>query len=59
MHPRRLKVHPTIYTLALLLFAAAASAQKPPQARPVQIENGKLLGVLTADQKVIAYKGIP
>ena len=59
MHPRRLKVHPTICTLALLLSAAAASAQKPPQARPVQIENGKLLGVLTSDQKVIAYKGIP
>ena len=59
MHPRRLKVHPTICTLALLLSAAAASAQKPPQARPVQIENGKLLGVLTPDQKVIAYKGIP
>jgi para-nitrobenzyl esterase len=59
MHPRRLKVHPTIYALALLLCAATASAQKPPQARPVQIENGKLLGVLTADQKVVAYKGIP
>ena len=46
---------------ALLLFAATAliTAQKPLEVRPIQIENGKLLGVLTPDQKVIAYKGIP
>src|ERR1035441_7535271 len=47
-------------TRTLLLFAIAGSfiamAQQP---RPIQIENGKLAGVLTADQKVIAYKGIP
>jgi para-nitrobenzyl esterase len=39
---------------ALILFVGAASAQKP-----IQIDSGKLLGVLTPDQKVIAYKGIP
>ena len=52
MHPRHLKVHPTIYALALLLSAATAAAQRPPQLRPVQIDSGKLLGVLTPDQKV-------
>jgi para-nitrobenzyl esterase len=55
MHLRRLK----LYAIALILSAAAAFAQKPLQLRPVQIDNGKLLGVLTADQKVVAYKGIP
>ena len=56
MHSRQQK----LYTLILILFAAAAStAQKPIQLRPVQIDSGKLLGVLTADQKVIAYKGVP
>ena len=63
MHPRRRMDRTAIYALAIVLTAAAAgdvaAAQKPPQVRPVQIENGKLLGVLTADQKVIAYKGIP
>jgi para-nitrobenzyl esterase len=60
MHPHPFKIGPAIYTLTLLLCAATvASAQKPPQVRPVQIENGKLQGVLTADQKVIAYKGVP
>jgi para-nitrobenzyl esterase len=60
MHPRRLK-YTALYTLAVFLMAAAAtaSAQKPLQIRPVQIDSGKLQGVLTADQKVIAYKGIP
>jgi para-nitrobenzyl esterase len=48
-----------ICTLALILSAATAAAQKPPQLRPIQIASGKLLGVLTPDQKVIAYKGIP
>lgn len=51
---------PHALTRTLLLCALAGSqalfAQQP---RPIQIENGKLLGVLTADQKVIAYKGIP
>jgi para-nitrobenzyl esterase len=61
MHPRRFKISPALHTLlAVFLFAAAiASAQKPPRVRPVQIENGKLQGVLTADLKVIAYKGVP
>ena len=60
MHPRRLKVHPTICTLAILLCRRRSRrrAEAAP-ARPVQIDNGKLLGVLTPDQKVIAYKGIP
>src|ERR1700756_2959294 len=43
----------TLFAVAVL-FAASAVAQKP-----IQIENGKLLGVLTPDQKIIAYKGIP
>ena len=38
---------------------AVAAPPKPPETRPIQIENGKLQGFLTADQKVIAYKGIP
>jgi para-nitrobenzyl esterase len=60
MHPRRFKISPAIHTLVFLLCAAAtATAEKPPQVRPVQIENGKLQGVLTADFKVIAYKGVP
>src|ERR1035437_3854774 len=60
MHPRRFKISPAIHTLVFLLCAAAtATAEKPPQVRPVQIENGKLQGVLTADLKVIAYKGVP
>jgi para-nitrobenzyl esterase len=42
-----------------MLLAASAAAQKPAALRPIQIENGKLLGVLTPDQKVIAYKGVP
>ena len=44
---------------ALVFLAATTTAQKPTPTRPIQIENGKLLGVLTPDQKVIAYKGIP
>ena len=38
------------------LCATLAGAQQP---RPIKIESGKLQGVLSADQKVIAYKGIP
>jgi len=41
---------------------AAKRAAKParvPQGRPVQIENGRVLGVPTPDAQVIAYKGIP
>jgi para-nitrobenzyl esterase len=46
--------------LALFLaIASAAAAQKPVEVRAIQTESGKLLGVVTSDQKVIAYKGIP
>jgi para-nitrobenzyl esterase len=56
MHSRQLK----LYSLALILSAATIiTAQKPIQPRPVQIDSGKLLGVATADGKVIAYKGVP
>ena len=47
-----------LIALSTLLCAALAAAQSPTL-RPIQIENGKLLGVLTPDQKIIAYKGIP
>jgi para-nitrobenzyl esterase len=43
----------------LLCTAAAFAAPNPAEPRPIQIDSGKLLGVLTPDQKVIAYKGIP
>jgi para-nitrobenzyl esterase len=56
MHQRRTKL---AFSITLAVAATAVSAQKPPEARPIQIESGKLLGVLTPDQKVIAYKGIP
>jgi len=58
MFLRRLKKYIPCYIFPLFL-AAAAFAQKPPQVRPVQVDSGKLLGVLTADQKVVAYKGVP
>jgi len=46
--------------IALCLLATTAlAAPRPPEVRPVQTANGKVLGVLTPDQKVIAYKGIP
>lgn len=41
---------------ALAVFTFSASAQQP---KPIHVDSGKLQGVLTADQKVIAYKGIP
>jgi len=37
----------------------AAKPARVPQGRPVQIENGRILGVPTPDAQVIAYKGIP
>jgi para-nitrobenzyl esterase len=47
----------------LAFFAATvssfAAAQKPIEVRAIQVEGGKLLGVVTPDLKVIAYKGIP
>jgi para-nitrobenzyl esterase len=59
MHPCRKQFASSI-TFAIAFFATSVViAQKPPEARPIHIENGKLLGYLTADQKVIAYKGIP
>jgi para-nitrobenzyl esterase len=59
MHPRRTHLAFSI-TLAILPFATPnLPAQKSPEAHPIQIESGKLLGVLTPDQKVTAYKGIP
>ena len=65
MHPHRNeRPHPFLGTSAAPLLVAphspaAATPPQPPEARPIKIENGKLLGVLTTDQKVIAYKGIP
>jgi para-nitrobenzyl esterase len=57
---------PPVFLLALALATAAlcsspanAAGPKPIELRPIQIQSGKVLGVLTADQKVIAYKGIP
>jgi para-nitrobenzyl esterase len=59
MQSCRSKCATLLCLIAISLTPSAILAQKPPEARPIQIENGKLLGVLTADQKVIAYKGIP
>ncbi len=63
MHPRRLNHAVALYMLAIFLFAAAsaslAAAQKPIRPRPIQIDSGKILGVLTPDRKVVAYKGVP
>ena len=58
--PARRVTPATLLSLIAILFAASTLlAQKPAEVRPVQVENGKLLGVLTSDQKVIAYKGVP
>jgi para-nitrobenzyl esterase len=59
MHPRPMKHLFLPSTLAIALLSLAALAQKPIELKPVQVDGGKVLGVLTADQKVIAYKGIP
>jgi para-nitrobenzyl esterase len=45
--------------LATSAIAQKPAAQKPTRQLPIQVESGKLLGVLTPDHKVIAYKGIP
>jgi para-nitrobenzyl esterase len=42
-----------------MFLALSAMAQRPTPLRPVQIDSGRILGVLTPDQKVVAYKGIP
>ena len=49
----------TLIYYAFMLLAASAAAQQPTPLRPIQIDSGKLLGFLTPDQKVVAYKGIP
>jgi para-nitrobenzyl esterase len=61
MDPRPRQYLFSTFTLAIFLpfLSAGAAAQRPVEIRPVQIDSGKVLGVLTADQKVIAYKGIP
>jgi para-nitrobenzyl esterase len=61
MHPRPMKCLFTLSTLAVsLCFACVgASGQKPVELRPVQLDSGKVVGVLSADQKVVAYKGVP
>jgi para-nitrobenzyl esterase len=46
-------MNPRLAILAALITTTACGQ------RPIQIDSGKLLGVLTPDQKVIAYKGIP
>jgi para-nitrobenzyl esterase len=57
MHSRRVRL--LALAASLCVTTALASAQNPVPSRPIQIDGGKLAGVLTADQKVIAYKGIP
>jgi para-nitrobenzyl esterase len=52
MNPHR----KTFISTLLLVITPALAAQSP---HPIQIDTGKLQGALTADQKVIAYKGIP
>src|ERR1035437_2459312 len=61
MDSRLTKPTCVVFLLAIFLYAACAVAadSKPVEARPIQIDSGKVLGVLTADQKVIDYKGIP
>ncbi|MDP9052581.1 MAG: carboxylesterase family protein [Acidobacteriota bacterium] len=45
-------------TLGICALASpSVAAGQPP--RPIRIDSGKILGVLTPDQKVLAYKGIP
>jgi len=61
MYPRRLKCLLSLFTLAIVSSSAcvAAVGQKRVEIQPVQVDGGKVLGVPTADQKVLAYKGIP
>ncbi len=49
----------TLIYYAFMLLAASAAAQQPTPLRPIQIDSGRVLGFLTPDQKVVAYKGIP
>jgi para-nitrobenzyl esterase len=59
MNPRRSSLISFTYLAVFAAALASSPAQKPIEVHAIQIENGKLLGVPTADQKVIAYKGIP
>jgi para-nitrobenzyl esterase len=52
-------MNPRCKTLALTLLLASAPALPAQSPHPIQIDTGKLQGVLTSDQKVIAYKGVP
>jgi para-nitrobenzyl esterase len=40
----------------IAISSSLATAQQP---NPIRIDTGKVQGVLTADRKVVAYKGIP
>ena len=47
------------FAVSALLYgfvSCLASAQQP---KPIRIDSGKVQGVLTADQKVVSYRGIP
>src|ERR1039458_3760109 len=58
--PHRRVTRASVFPLiAILLTAPSLLAQKPIEVHAIQIESGKLMGVVTPDQKVIAYKGIP
>jgi para-nitrobenzyl esterase len=48
-----------IQFLPLAALCATLAAAQQPTPRPIKINSGKLQGFFTADQKVIAYKGIP
>jgi para-nitrobenzyl esterase len=53
------RAHLLLLAAILCFTGSVAIAQKPITPRPIQIDSGKVQGVLTTDQKVIAYKGIP
>ena len=60
MHPRLIRLGTT--TLVWLVCAAAGVASAPlvlKATEPVQTDKGRVLGVPTADGKVLAFKGIP
>src|SRR5579871_2290007 len=44
-------------TVVILLSGCMLAAQQP--AKPIQIQSGKLQGLLSSDHKLVAYKGIP
>jgi len=56
MPHKKLRIAAVVGFIAALSVSPAAAQQ---QLKPIQIESGKLQGALTADQKVVAYKGIP